>query len=94
MDYDEVKVIISTAGTFTAGSASAVKYDVYVKDSTGLKMSKIIDAETINGNYQPLAYGAEIRFQAGVYTLNDEWAVIFQSDEIPVGSVKSGQVYR
>ena len=25
VDYDEVKVIISTAGTFTAGSASAVK---------------------------------------------------------------------
>jgi len=94
VDYDEVKVIISTAGTFTVGSASGVKYDVYVKDSTGLKMSKIIDAETINGNYQPLAYGAEIRWQAGVYTVSDEWAVIFQSDSVPIGSCRSGQVYR
>ena len=94
VDYDEVKVIISTAGTFTVGSASGVKYDVYVKDSTGLKMSKIIDSKTINGNYQPLAYGAEIRFQAGLYTSNDEWSVIFQSDSIPVGSCRSGQVYR
>jgi len=94
VDYDEVKVIISTAGTFTVGSASGVKYDVYVKDSTGLKMSKIIEAKTINGNYQALAYGAEIRFQAGVYTINDEWAVIFQSDSIPVGTVRSGQIWR
>ena len=94
VDYDEVKVIISTAGTFTVGSASGVKYDVYVKDSTGLKMSKIIDAQTINGNYQPLAYGAEIRFQAGVYTASDEWAVIFQSDSVAIGSCRSGQVYR
>ena len=94
VDYDEVKVVISTAGTFAVGSASGVKYDVYVKDSTGLKMSKIIDAKTINGNYQSLAYGAEIRFQAGVYTADDEWAVIFQSDSVPVGSCRSGQIYR
>lgn len=94
VDYDEVKVVISTAGTFTAGSASTVKYDVYVKDSTGLKTNKVVSDEIINGDYQPLAYGAEIRFQTGVYTINDEWAVIFQSDEIPVGSVKSGQIYR
>ena len=94
VDYDEVKVVISTAGTFAVGSASGVKYDVYVKDSTGLKMRKIIDAKTINGNYQSLAYGAEIRFQAGVYTADDEWAVIFQSDSVPVGSCRSGQIYR
>ncbi len=94
VDYDEVKVVISTAGTFTAGSASTVKYDVYVKDSKGLKTNKVVSDEIINGDYQPLAYGAEIRFQTGVYTINDEWAVIFQSDEIPVGSVKSGQIYR
>ena len=93
-DYDEVKCVISTAGTFATGSASGVKYDVYVKDSSGLKMSKVVDGETINGDYQTLAYGAEIRFQAGVYTVNDEWAIIFQSDEIPIGSIKSGQIYR
>lgn len=93
-DYDEVKVIISTAGTFSVGSASTVKYDVFVKDSTGLKTHKVIDGEVITGDYQSLAYGAQIRFQAGVYTLNDEWAVTFQSAEIPIGQVKSGQIYR
>ena len=94
VDYDEVKVIISQAGTFAAGSASTVKYDVYVKDSTGLKTSKVVSSEVVNGDYQELAYGAQIRFQTGVYTSNDEWAVIFQSDELPIGSIKSGQIYR
>jgi hypothetical protein len=67
---------------------------VFVKDSTGLRMQKVIDAETINGDYQALAYGAQIRFQAGVYTSGDEWSITFQSDGIPIGSVKSGQLYR
>jgi hypothetical protein len=93
-DYDEVRVVISNAGNFSPGSASTVKYDVFVKDSTGLRMQKVIDAETINGDYQALAYGAQIRFQAGVYTSGDEWSITFQSDGIPIGSVKSGQLYR
>jgi hypothetical protein len=94
VDYDEVRVVISTGGTFALGTESPVKYDVYVKDSTGLRMNKIIDAQQVNGDYQPLAYNARIRFQAGVYVASDEWSVIFQSDEIPVGQVKSGQIYR
>jgi len=57
-------------------------------------MHKAVDAEVINGDYQPLSYGAQIRFQAGVYTLNDEWSITFQSDSIPIGTVKSGQLYR
>lgn len=94
VDYDEVRVVISTAGTFALGSASSVKYDVFIKNDDGLRMHKIVDAEVINGDYQPLAYGAQIRFQAGVYTLNDEWSITFQSDSIPIGTVKSGQLYR
>ena len=86
--------MISTGGTFALGTESPVKYDVYVKNSTGLRMSKVIDAQQVNGDYQPLAYNARIRFQAGVYVASDEWSVIFQSDEIPVGQVKSGQIYR
>lgn len=94
VDYDEVRVVISTAGTFALGSSSSVKYDVFIKNDDGLKMHKVVDAEVINGDYQQLAYGAQIRFQAGVYTLNDEWSVMFQSDSIPIGTVKSGQLYR
>ena len=93
-DYDEVRVVISTAGTFAPGTTSGVKYDVFVKDTTGLRMLKVVDGETMNGDYQSLAYGAMVRFQAGIYTLSDEWSVTFQSDGIPIGSVKSGQIYR
>ena len=93
-DYDEVRVVISTGGTFTPGTTSPVKFDVYVKNDNGLRMQKVVDAETMNGDYQSLAYGARVRFQAGVYTSADEWSVTFQSDSIPIGSVKSGQLYR
>jgi len=89
-----VRVVISTAGTFAPGTTSGVKYDVYTKNDNGLRMQKVVDGETVNGDYQSLAYGAMVRFQAGVYTLNDEWSVTFQSDGIPIGSVKSGQIYR
>ena len=57
-------------------------------------MHKVLDAEVMNGDYQALAFGAEIRFQSGVYTASDEWSITFQSDSIPIGSVKSGQLYR
>ena len=93
-DYDEVRVVISTAGTFSPGTASTVKYDVFTKDDTGLRRHKSVDAEVMNGDYQSLAYGALIRFQAGVYTLNDEWSITFQSDDIQMGTVRSGQIYR
>ena len=93
-DYDEVRVVISTAGTFTPGTTSGVKYDVYTKNDNGLRMQKVVDGETMNGDYQSLAYNAMVRFQAGIYTLSDEWSVTFQSDGIPIGSVKSGQIYR
>ena len=93
-DYDEVRVVISTAGTFTPGTASTVKYDVYTKNDTGIRRHKSVDAEVINGDYQSLAYGALIRFQAGVYTVNDEWSVTFQSDAVQMGTVRSGQIYR
>ena len=94
VDYDEVRVVISTGGTFALGTSSPVKYDVYVKNSNGIRMSKVVDAEQVNGDYQSLAYSARIRFQAGVYVADDEWAIIFQSDELPVGTIKSGQIYR
>ena len=94
VDYDEVRVVISTGGTFALGTSSPVKYDVYVKNSNGIRMQKVVDAEQVNGDYQSLAYGARIRFQAGVYVADDEWSIIFQSDELPVVTIKSGQIYR
>jgi hypothetical protein len=94
VDWDDVRVTISTGGTFTAGTSSPVYYTVKIKSSDGIKMTTVVSAEQVNGNYQTLAYGAEIRFSEGSYVAADEWSVIFQSDEIMIGSVKSAQAYR
>jgi len=73
VDWDVIKIVISTAGTFTSGSASGVKYDTYVADDTGLKIDKSTNAEVIDGGYQEVGHGMSVRFSPGVYTLNDEW---------------------
>ena len=75
VDWDVIKIIISTAGTFTSGSASGVKYDTYVKDDTGLKIDKSSDAEVIDGGFQDVGHGMQVRFSPGLYTISDEWEV-------------------
>jgi len=94
VDYDEARLVISTGGTFAPGTTSPVKYDVYVKNDDGLRMQKIVDAETMNGSYQAFAYGAQVLWSPGVYVADDEFSVTFQSSEIQIGAVKSGQLYR
>lgn len=73
VDWDVIKIVITTAGTFTSGSASGVKYDTFVKDDTGLKIDKSSDAEVIDGGFQDVGHGMQVRFSPGVYTINDEW---------------------
>ena len=73
VDWDVIKIIISTAGTFTSGSASGVKYDTYVADDTGLKISKSSDAEVIDGGYQDVGHNMSVRYSPGIFTINDEW---------------------
>ncbi len=73
VDWDVIKIICSTAGTFATGSASGVKFDSFVADSTGLKISKIADAVIIDGSFQGVGQNMAVRFSPGVYTINDEW---------------------
>jgi hypothetical protein len=73
VDWDVIKIICSTAGTFATGSASGVKFDSFVADSTGLKITKIADAVIIDGSFQDVGHGMQVRFSPGVYTINDEW---------------------
>lgn len=94
VDYDEVRLVISTGGTFSPGTTSTVKYDVFIKNDDGLRMQKTVDAETINGSYQQFAYGAQVLWSPGVYVTGDEFSVTFQSSDIQIGSIKSGQIYR
>jgi len=74
VDYDLVKLEIEDAGAI--GTAT---YNVWVKDSDGLKQNKVVDDEKITGDYQTLAYGLEIRFagttDASEAVATDEWEV-------------------
>ena len=95
-EWDVIKILISTAGTFTAGSASGVKYSTYVGDSTGTKISLSSSAETIDGSYQNVGHGMQVRFSPGVYTLNDEWELevsgVVDPSTIAVKSVANTRV--
>lgn len=73
--YDRIKVIISTAGTFTAGSSSGVKFSSYIGSDAGLKVSLVEDGQIIDGGLQSIGHGVYVRFSTGVYTSNDEWEV-------------------
>jgi hypothetical protein len=94
VDYDDVRVKITTAGTFSASSSSSVKYSVYTKNSDGLAMNTVVDDEVINGDYQPMAYNVYIRFSEGVFTLNDEYSIIVVGMPEEHGEVRSGQIMR
>ena len=76
VDYDLVKISISSS---TAGAIGTAKYNVYVKDGTGLKTNQVITEEVITGDYQTLAYGLEIRFGGSTDTTeavaSNEWEI-------------------
>jgi len=75
VSFDRIKVIISTAGTFAAGSASGVKFKSFVGDDTGLKVNLVQEERIIDGGLQHVGHGVYVRFSTGVYTLDDEWEV-------------------
>ena len=72
--YDRLKVIVTTAGAI--GTA---KYSVYAKDTDALKNNIVLQDEIINGDYQELSGGLQIRFQGSADgstgTQNDEWEI-------------------
>jgi len=74
--WDLIKVSISSS---TAGVIGTAKYNVYVKDSDGLKNNQVVTEEVITGDYQPLAGGLQIRFggstDASVATASNEWEI-------------------
>ncbi len=76
VDYDLIKVSISGS---TAGAIGTAKYNVYTKDSTGLKTNQVVTEEVITGDYQTLAYGLQVRFagttNSSVATATNEWEV-------------------
>ena len=72
--WDLVKVTIGTGGVL--GTAT---YNVYTKDSDGLKQNQVISNEKITGDFQPLAGSLQIRFAGDTDSTqaaaNDEWEI-------------------
>ena len=90
--YDLIKVKIGTGGVL--GTAT---YNVYIKDGDGLKNQQVITNEVINGDYQSLAGGLEIRFagstDATQAAANDEWEIeVFGRHEVV--DVSSGKAVK
>lgn len=93
-EWDDVRLVITTGGTLSPGSASSIKYSVYTKNSDGLKMNTTVSNETLTGAYDPLAHGMYFRGSEGVYTANDEFSIIVSGMQEDTASVKSRQVFR
>ena len=61
------------------GELGTATYSVWTKDSDDLKNNQVVTAEKINGDYQPLAGGLQMRFGGSaddsVATANNEWEI-------------------
>ena len=97
VDYDLIKVSISGS---TAGAIGTAKYNVYTKDSTGLKTNQVVTEEVITGDYQTLAYGLQVRFagttNSSVATATNEWEVEVSgyNEEVDVADLKGIKMTR
>ena len=90
--YDLIKIKITTGGAI--GTA---KYSVWVKDGDKLGMNEgnqVVTTEVINGDYQSLAGGLQVRFAGTDFdstaTANDIWEVEVQgwTEEVDSNSLK------
>tara|TARA_Y100000401_G_scaffold112122_1_gene111169 strand:- start:2857 stop:3822 length:966 start_codon:yes stop_codon:yes gene_type:complete len=70
--YDLLKIIVTTGGAIGTS-----KFSVFGKDSDALKVNQIVTDKIINGQYQTIGNGLQIRFagknDSSVATANDEW---------------------
>tara|TARA_R100000388_G_scaffold80205_1_gene58879 strand:+ start:1834 stop:2814 length:981 start_codon:yes stop_codon:yes gene_type:complete len=99
--WDLIKVKIGTGGVI--GTAT---YNVFTKDTDGLKNNQVVTDEKITGDYQPLTSGLQIRFAGAtddtVAAANDEWEIevtgrqeyVDTSDMKSVKLTRSGTIRR
>ena len=95
VDYDLIKISITTAGAVGVG-----KYSVWTKSGDKLKDNLVVDDQVIIGDYQTLAYGLEVRFgdtdDSGAAAINDEWEVEVRgyNEEIDTADLKGIKMTR
>ena len=91
--YDLIKIKIDTTG----GIIGTATYSVWVKDGDKLGMnegSQVVTTEIINGDYQSLAGGLQVRFSGTDFdstaTVNDTWEVEVQgwTEEVDSNTLK------
>ncbi|KKL46612.1 hypothetical protein LCGC14_2343850 [marine sediment metagenome] len=80
VSWDAIKVIVILGGAI--GTAT---YSVRTKDSENntLKTNEILTEEIIDGDFQTLAYGLQLRFRGDsgdTATANDEWEIEVRGD--------------
>ena len=72
--FDLIKIKIDDAGAI--GTAT---FSVYEKSSSGLKATQVVTSETVNGDFQDLTGGLQIRFagstDSSTATANNEWEI-------------------
>lgn len=76
--WDAIKVIV-----VLGGSIGTATYSVFTMDGETLKSNETVTEEVIDGDFQPLAYGLQIRFRGDSgdeATANDEWEVEVRGD--------------
>ena len=93
--FDLLKITIGTGGAI-----GTCTYSVYEKSSSTLKANQVISAQTINGDFQELAGGLQVRFSgladATVATANDEWEieVYGAAEQVSVNAINTIQLTR
>ena len=92
--YDNIKVIVTTGGTFSTGTASPVVIDSYVSDGTGLQTTKSASSETVDGSYINVGRGISARLSPGVYVAGDTWNIEVNGQFVESGEIKTSQAYR
>lgn len=95
LQTDILKIQIQNGDTLVAGSSSAVTYSVWGGDSSGIKVSQLVEDDIVTGGWDIVGRGVMIRFSAGVYVANDEWELELmgsESEDIP--KIKTVQARR
>jgi len=78
---DILKIQIQTGGTLVSGSASTLTYSVWGGNSSGVKVSQIVNAQILTGGWDFVGHGISMRMSPGLYVANDEWEVELMGGE-------------